>query len=134
MIEQLDKIIRKLVLILPKTSGYVKIFKVKDGDKDKSNKLTSFRIDDEKALEKYKTIWTRIEDFKNIEFNALPIYDARNIKTKIRTYSDQVYSNFCGLNVPEDDIDCEYFTVISFDSLLVYENKYYLQVFLDNYA
>ena len=80
MIEQLDKIIRKLVLILPKSSGYVKIFKVKDGDKDKSNKLTSFRIDDEKALEKYKT--TRIEDFKNIEFNALPIYDARNIKTK----------------------------------------------------
>ena len=121
-------------MILPETSGYVKIFKVKDGDKDKSNKLTSFHIDDEKALEKYKTIWTRIEDFKNIEFNALPIYDARNIKTKIRTYSDQVYSNFCGLNVPEDDIDCEYFTVISFDSLLVYENKYYLQVFLDNYA
>ena len=96
--------------------------------------MTSLHIDDEKALEKYKTIWTRIEDFKNIEFNALPIYDTRNIKTKIRTYSDQVYSKFCGLNVPEDDIDCEYFTAISFDSLLVYENKYYLQVFLDNCA
>ena len=34
--------------------------------------------------------------------------------------------------MPEDDIECESFTVISIDSLLVYENKYYLQVYLDN--
>ena len=31
----------------------------------------------------------------------------------------------------EDDIEYEPFTVISIDSLLVYENKYYLQVYLD---
>ena len=31
-------------------SGYIKIFKVKEGDKDKSNKLVSFRIDDEKLF------------------------------------------------------------------------------------
>ena len=37
-------------------SGYDKIFKVKDGDKDKSNKLISFPIDDEKLLEQYKAI------------------------------------------------------------------------------
>ena len=36
--------------------------------------------------------------------------------------------------MPEDDIECESFTVISIDSLLVYENKYYLQVYLDNCA
>ena len=34
--------------------------------------------------------------------------------------------------IEEDDKECEYFTVISVDSLLVYENKYYLQVHLDN--
>ena len=33
-------------------SGYVKIFKVKDRDKDKNNNLMSFCIDDEKPLEK----------------------------------------------------------------------------------
>ena len=33
-------------------SGYVKGFKIKDSDKDKNNKLMSFRIDDEKLLEK----------------------------------------------------------------------------------
>ena len=34
--------------------------------------------------------------------------------------------------MPEDDIECESFTVISIDSLVVYEDKYYLQVYLGN--
>ena len=42
-------------------SGYVKIFKVKEGDKDKSNKLMSFNLDDEKLLEKYKAIRLRLK-------------------------------------------------------------------------
>ena len=69
-------------------------------------------------------IWTKIEDLTDVELYALPVYDNRYIKTKIRTYSDKVYTNFCGLNVPENDIKCESFTVISIDSLLVYENNY----------
>ena len=43
--------------------------------------LMSFHIDDKELLEKYKAIWTKIEDFKNIELNALPVYDNRYIKT-----------------------------------------------------
>ena len=53
----LDKVIRALVLILPKMSGYLKTFKVKYVDKDKNNKLMSFHINDEKLLENYKAIW-----------------------------------------------------------------------------
>ena len=34
----------------------------------------------------------------------------------------------------EDDTECESFTVIYIDSLLVYNEKYYLQVFLNNCA
>ena len=37
-------------------SGYIKIFKVKDGDEDKNNKLMSFRTDDEKLLETIRKI------------------------------------------------------------------------------
>ena len=58
-------------------SGYVKTFEVKDGDKDKNNKLMFFHIDKEKLFEKYKTICTKIEDLKNIELNSLPVYDDR---------------------------------------------------------
>ena len=56
MIGYLDKTIRPLVLIMPKMSGYVKTLKVKEG-----NKLMSFRIYDEKLLEKYKAICSKIE-------------------------------------------------------------------------
>ena len=75
-----------------------------------------FCIDDEKLLEKYKAIWTKIEDLKNIELDGFPFYDDRYVKTKIRTDGDKVYTNCGGLNVPEDDIECESITVISIDS------------------
>ena len=52
----------------------------------------------------------------------------------MRAHGDKVYTNFRGLNVSEDDIECGSFTVISNDYLLIYENKYYLQVYLDNYV
>ena len=115
---------------MPKLIGYVKTFKVIARD----NKLMSFRIGDEKLLEKCKAIWTKIEDFKNIKLNGLPAYDHRYLKTKTRIYDDKVYNNFCGSNLPESDIEGESFTVISIDSLFVYNKKYYLQVYLGNYA
>ena len=52
----------------------------------------SFCIDNVKLLEKYKAIWTKIEDFRNIELNALPVYDDRYIKTKIGTCGHKVYT------------------------------------------
>ena len=36
--------------------------------------------------------------------------------------------------MPEDDIECESFIVIFIDSLLVYENQYYLKTYLSNCA
>ena len=36
--------------------------------------------------------------------------------------------------MPEDDRECESFAVIFIDSLPLYDNKYYLQVYLDNCA
>ena len=41
--------------------------------------LKSFHIDDEKLLEKYKAIWTNIEDLKNIELNLY-----QPVKTYVR--------------------------------------------------
>ena len=100
--------------------------------KEINSKSISFLIDDEKLLEKYKTIWTKIKNLKNIELNALGAYDDRYINTKIRTYGDNGYTNFHDLNVPKDGVEYEFFTLISNDSLLVYERKFYLQVYLDN--
>ena len=46
MVPYLDKSIRPLVLILPKMSGYLRTFDVKD----KTNKQMSFRTDADKSL------------------------------------------------------------------------------------
>ena len=51
-------------------SGYVKTFKVKVGDKDKNTKLMSFCIVNKELLEKYRAIWTMIENLKSIELNS----------------------------------------------------------------
>ena len=94
----------------------------------------SFCIDNEKLLEKYEANWSEIENLRNNELNALLLYDDRYIKTKIRTFGDKVCSNFLGINATKDDTECEFFTVISIEFLLVCKNKYYLQVYLDNCA
>ena len=38
--------------------------------------------DDEKLLEKYKAIWSKIEEIENIELSPLPVYNERHVKTK----------------------------------------------------
>ena len=72
----------------------------------------------EKPLEKYKAVWTKIEDFKNIGFNAL-VFNDRYIKTKKRTYGNEVYANYRVINMLEDGVECESFRFICIDSLLV---------------
>ena len=111
-------------------SEYIMICKVEDN----KSKLMSLCINDEKLSGKYKAIWPKIEDLKKIKLNTLPVYDDRYIKTKITTFGDKFYTNIRDLYVPEGDIECESFTVISIYSLLVCDKKYYLQVYLDNYA
>ena len=56
-----------------------------------------FLIDNERLLEKYKTIWVKIKDLKNIDLKALSLYDNRYVKTKIRTHGDKVYTTVRGI-------------------------------------
>ena len=66
--------------------------------------------------------------------NALPVYDDRYIKTKISIFGDKVYHSFHAVNAPEDGVECKFFTISSNDSLLNYENIFYQQVYLENFA
>ena len=71
-----------------------------------------FSIDDEKLLQKWKSAWNKIDGSKNIKLNVILFYDDRYEKTKRRTYGDKVYTNSRDINVPENDIECESFTVL----------------------
>ena len=46
----------------------------------------------------------KLKTCKNIGLNALPVYDDRYI----RMYGHTVYTNFCGLNMPEDGAEREF--------------------------
>ena len=61
------------------------------------------------------------------------LYQSRYIKTKIRTYGDKVYTNFRGLNVPKDNIECESFTVLFLFFTCLRKQKY-MHVYLGNCA
>ena len=117
LINYLDQVIRPLVVILPRISGYVNNFK------KKNNKFMILCIYDDKLLQKYKTIWIKTEELKNVELNTLSVYGKRYIKAKIRTDVDKVDINFYGLNMPEDNVEYKSFAIISIDFLLAYENK-----------
>ena len=68
MTRYLDEVFRPLVLILPKTNGHIKTFNNKSGYKNKSNKLMSLHVTKDKLLEKDKSIWTKIEDLKKLNW------------------------------------------------------------------
>ena len=55
-----------------------------------------------------------------LESNALPVDDDRYIKTKIIKSGDKVHTIFFGLNLADDGVKCESFTIISINSLTVY--------------
>ena len=57
----------------------------------------------------------------------------RYIKTKTRTYDDKDNTSLLDLNVSDNGVEGDSLIIISIESLLVYGNKYYPQVYLDNY-
>ena len=48
-----NEVMRQIVLILPKMTGYIEEFKENGGDKNKGNKLMSLHVDGDKLLGKY---------------------------------------------------------------------------------
>ena len=80
-----DNTIRPLQLFLPKMTGYLNIFE--DG-----NRKMSFLADNtNEFLEKYMTIWGKINNLINKNFDS-EIY--KYINTKIRSYNNDIITNF----------------------------------------
>ena len=80
-----NDIIRPLCMRLPQMTGYaIKVNK---------NAKMSFK---KKLLKKYSKIWETIEVLMKITFESKPIYgeDVKYMKTKIKTYADNIITNF----------------------------------------
>ena len=74
----------------------------------------------------------------DIDFNAKPTYgdDDKYIKTKIKTYEDNITTNFYNKKgskkVPEEKIPHKCLSVIILDSVLYAYEKYHPRYFLKN--
>ena len=72
---QEGEIVKRLWIILPQISGYIKYF-------ENDGKNMSFLIKDEKVWEKYEYIWDVIKNKLGIKFHSEPIYEKNAWKLK----------------------------------------------------
>ena len=54
----------------------------------------SFFTDNHEFLERYTAIWEKISDLVNKKFDSDPIYNNKYINTKIRSYNNDIKTNF----------------------------------------
>ena len=119
-----DDDIRPLCVKLLQMIGYVKHFD--------SNKTMSFKVIDNKLLNKYTKIWERVSSLMDIEFDSEPVYgdNDKYIKTKINSYGDKINTNFQGNKIPtKASYMC--LSLIMLDSVIRVNKMYYPQT-LDN--
>ena len=126
-------------------TGYINKFnehKNKNKNKNKNTITMSLKVKDKKLFKNYNKIWKKIEKLMDIDFNTKPTYgdDDKYIKTKIKTYEDNITTNFYNKKgskkVPEEKIPHKCLSIIILDSVLYAYEKYHPQLFLEecNYA
>ena len=123
-----DNTISSLQLFLPKTTGYLNIFK--DGTRKRS-----FLSDNNEFLERYTAILGKISDLVNKKFNSKLVYNNKYINTKIRSYNNGIMTNFRNIDnknnkLPEKNKPYKCVSLISLDSIIKINRKYYPQTLL----
>ena len=121
--------IRPLQLFLPKMTGYLNIFE--DG-----NRKMSFLADNQnELLEKYMTIWEKISNLINKNFDSNSVYKDKYINTKTRSYNNDIITNFRNIDnknnkLPEENKPHKCISLISLDSIIKIDKKYCPQTLL----
>ena len=86
-------------------------------------------FEDDDLLEKYNAIWDKVSADIKKEFDSEPVYNKKFLKTKIRSYSDEV-TDFYDKEIPKVDCNHTFLAVVILDSGLEKDDNYYLRVFL----
>ena len=120
-----DNTIIPLQLFLTKMTGYLNIFE--DG-----TKKMSFLTDNNEFLERYTKIWEKISDLIDKKFDSDPVYNTKYINTKMRSCNNDIITNFHDTdnkdnNLPEKNKAYRCMSLISLDSIIKINKKYYPQ-------
>ena len=117
-----DNNVKPLHIMLPKTSAHVKRY-------DGQTNWMYFLIADNDLLEKYNTIWDKVNVNMKKEFDSESAYKQEFLKTKIKSHDDEV-TYFYDKKVPKVDSSHTCLAVITLDSTLKKDENYCPQVFL----
>ena len=109
-------------------TGYLNIFE--DG-----TKKMSFLTDNNEFLERHTKIWEKISDLIDKKIDSDPVYNNKYINTKIRSYNNDIITNFHDTdnknnNLPEKNKVYRCMSLISLDSIIKINKKYYPQTLL----
>ena len=68
-----------------------------------------------------------------INFESKPVYgdDDKCIKTKIKLYADNIITSFHNKKMSKEKAPCNCISIISIDSVIKTNKKYYLQTLLE---
>ena len=123
-----DNTIIPLQLFSPKMTGYLNIFE------DGTRKM-SFLTDNNEFLKRYTKIWEKVSDLIDKKFDSEPVYNNEYINTKIRSYNNDIITNFHdnynkNNKLPEKNKAYRCMSLISLDSIIKINKKYYPQTLL----
>ena len=122
-----NDVIRPLCLKLSKMTGYINEFN--------ENKITimSLRVNDEQLFKKYNKIWKKVEKLMRIDSERKPTYGCgdKYIKTKIKTYTEIIITNFHNKKMPKEKVSRKFLSIIMSDSVIESDENYYPQTFLE---
>ena len=112
--------------------GYLNIF-------ENGNRKMSFVTDNNEFLERYTKIWEKISDLINKKFDSDPVYNNKYINTKVRSCNNDIKTNFRDIDnknnrLPEKNKPYRCITLISLDSFIKINKKYYPQTLLQKYV
>ena len=123
---QNGEIVKRLCIILPQISGYIKYF-------ENSGKNMSFMVKDDNLLDKYNKILDKIKNKLNIKFHSKLVYDEKYIKTKVKEFDGKIRTNVLGNEVPKVNMHYTCIACIVIDSAMSMRmnKKNYPQVYLE---
>ena len=118
------EIVKPLCIVLPQMSGHIKYF-------ENGSKKMSFLIKDDEVWDKYDGIWDVIKDKLGIKFHSEPVYEYKYLKAKVREFDGVIKTNFLNNGMPKENMYYSYIACIIIDSVINFNKKNYLQVYLE---
>ena len=80
---------------------------------------------------KYNKIWKKIKKLLSVEFDGQPVYDEKDIKTRVKTFEDKVITKFTGNEIPKENTHYSCIAAICIASVIKLERENYPQVNLE---